>query len=108
MIYIKSNLKTFTKLFLISCNYNGNYLSFHSHVHYPLPMRFLQCPPDLSGKSDYLTEADIFYLNPLKWLYREFHNDSTLPTHLIIFSVLEEVKEHEKKVKLGIFISPQV
>ncbi|XP_031308868.1 GPI mannosyltransferase 3 isoform X2 [Camelus dromedarius] len=70
---------------------------YYSHVHYPLPMRFLQCPPDLSGKSDYLTEADIFYLNPLKWLYREFHNDSTLPTHLIIFSVLEEVKEHEKK-----------
>ncbi|XP_040348683.1 GPI alpha-1,2-mannosyltransferase 3 isoform X3 [Herpailurus yagouaroundi] len=61
-----------------------------SHVHYPLPMRFLQCPPDLTGKSQYLDEADIFYLNPLNWLYREFHNDSTLPTHLIIFSILEE------------------
>ncbi|GAB5572437.1 GPI mannosyltransferase 3 isoform X1 [Prionailurus iriomotensis] len=62
------------------------------HVHYPLPMRFLQCPPDLTGKSQYLDEADIFYLNPLNWLYREFHNDSTLPTHLIIFSILEEWK----------------
>nr|XP_023472754.1 GPI mannosyltransferase 3 isoform X3 [Equus caballus] len=63
---------------------------YYSHVHYPLPMRFLQCPPDLTGKSQYLDEADIFYLNPLNWLYKEFHNDSTLPTHLIIFSVLEE------------------
>ncbi|XP_015392934.1 GPI mannosyltransferase 3 isoform X2 [Panthera tigris] len=65
-------------------------LLVYSHVHYPLPMRFLQCPPDLTGKSQYLDEADIFYLNPLNWLYREFHNDSTLPTHLIIFSILEE------------------
>uniref|UniRef100_A0A8C0KJ22 Mannosyltransferase n=1 Tax=Canis lupus dingo TaxID=286419 RepID=A0A8C0KJ22_CANLU len=63
---------------------------YYSHVHYPLPMRFLQCPPDLTGKSQYLDEADIFYLNPLNWLYKEFHNDSTLPTHLIIFSILEE------------------
>ncbi|XP_059769230.1 GPI mannosyltransferase 3 isoform X3 [Balaenoptera ricei] len=65
-------------------------LLVYSHVHHPLPMRFLQCPPDLTGKGDYLVEADVFYLNPLKWLYREFQNDSTLPTHLIIFSTLEE------------------
>ncbi|XP_070325352.1 GPI mannosyltransferase 3 isoform X5 [Odocoileus virginianus] len=65
-------------------------LLVYSHVHYPLPMRFLQCPPDLTGKTDYLVEADMFYLNPLKWLYMEFQNDSSLPTHLIIFSVLEE------------------
>ncbi|XP_053784048.1 GPI mannosyltransferase 3 isoform X2 [Desmodus rotundus] len=61
-----------------------------SHVHYPLPMRFLQCPPDLTGKSHYLDEADLFYQNPLSWLYEEFHNNSTLPTYLIIFSILEE------------------
>uniref|UniRef100_A0A4X1TEU1 Mannosyltransferase n=1 Tax=Sus scrofa TaxID=9823 RepID=A0A4X1TEU1_PIG len=72
---------------------------YYSHVHYPLPMRFLQCPPDLTGKSDYLVEADIFYLNPLKWLYREFHNDSTLPTHLIIFNVLEKEIRDLKRVK---------
>ncbi|KAF6132073.1 phosphatidylinositol glycan anchor biosynthesis class B [Phyllostomus discolor] len=62
----------------------------YSHVHYPLPMRFLQCPPDLTGKSQYLDEADLFYQNPLSWLYEEFHNNSTLPTYLIIFSILEE------------------
>ncbi|XP_065404021.1 GPI mannosyltransferase 3 isoform X2 [Macaca fascicularis] len=63
---------------------------YYSHVHCPLPMRFLQCPPDLTGKSQYLDEADVFYLNPLNWLHREFHDDASLPTHLITFSILEE------------------
>ncbi|XP_011795963.1 PREDICTED: GPI mannosyltransferase 3 [Colobus angolensis palliatus] len=63
---------------------------YYSHVHCPLPMRFLQCPPDLTGKSQYLDEADVFYLNPLNWLHREFHDDASLPTHLITFSILAE------------------
>ncbi|XP_069851463.1 GPI mannosyltransferase 3 isoform X1 [Dipodomys merriami] len=63
---------------------------YYSHVHCPLPMRFLQCPPDLSGKSQYLDEADVFYQNPLKWLHKEFPENASLPTHLIIFSALEE------------------
>ncbi|XP_076984089.1 GPI alpha-1,2-mannosyltransferase 3 isoform X1 [Tamandua tetradactyla] len=63
---------------------------YYSHVHCPLPMRYLQCPPDLTGKSHYLDEADIFYQNPLNWLYREFKSDASLPTHMIIFSVLEK------------------
>ncbi|XP_030432594.1 GPI mannosyltransferase 3 isoform X1 [Gopherus evgoodei] len=62
---------------------------FYSHVHCPLPMRFLRCPPDLTGKESYLDEADIFYSNPLKWLNEEFCN-GTLPTHLVFFSVLEQ------------------
>lgn len=68
-------------------------------------MRFLQCPPDLTGKTDYLVEADMFYLNPLKWLYMEFQNDSQLPTHLIIFSVLEEVREYEKRYNLVFYFT---
>ncbi|MBZ3881727.1 GPI mannosyltransferase 3 [Sciurus carolinensis] len=60
------------------------------HVHCPLRMRFLQCPPDLTGKSQYLDEADTFYLNPLIWLHKELPDDASLPTHLIIFNVLEE------------------
>ncbi|XP_055971372.1 GPI mannosyltransferase 3 [Sorex fumeus] len=63
---------------------------YYSHVHCPLPMRFLQCPPNLTGESHYLDEADTFYLNPSTWLDKEFHKDSALPTHLLIFSVLEE------------------
>ncbi|XP_071464386.1 GPI mannosyltransferase 3 isoform X2 [Marmota flaviventris] len=65
-------------------------LIIYSHVHCPLPMRFLQCPPDLTGKSQYLDEADTFYLNPLIWLHKELPDDASLPTYLIIFNVLEE------------------
>lgn len=53
-------------------------------------MRFLQCPPDLTGKSQYLDEADMFYLNPLSWLQQEFRSNASLPTHLVTFSVLEK------------------
>ncbi|XP_010607393.1 GPI mannosyltransferase 3, partial [Fukomys damarensis] len=63
---------------------------FYSHVHCPLPMRFLQCPPDLNGQSGYLDEADTFYLDPARWLQREFPNAALLPARVIIFSVLEE------------------
>lgn len=62
-----------------------------SHVHCPLKMRFLQCPPDLTGNESYIDEADVFYLNPLGWLNKEFYNDTLLPSHLIFFSVLEQV-----------------
>ncbi|NWZ21870.1 PIGB mannosyltransferase, partial [Asarcornis scutulata] len=63
---------------------------FYSHVHCPLKMRFLQCPPDLTGNESYIDEADVFYLNPLGWLNKEFYNDTLLPSHLIFFSVLEQ------------------
>ncbi|XP_059570673.1 GPI mannosyltransferase 3 isoform X1 [Alligator mississippiensis] len=63
---------------------------FYSHVHCPLKMRFLQCPPDLTGHEKYLDEADVFYSNPLRWLKEEFYNDTLLPNHLIFFSVLEQ------------------
>ncbi|POI26917.1 hypothetical protein CIB84_009334, partial [Bambusicola thoracicus] len=64
---------------------------FHpSHVHCPLKMRFLQCPPDLTGNESYVDEADVFYSNPLGWLNKEFYNDTLLPSHLIFFSVLEQ------------------
>lgn len=63
---------------------------YYSHVHCPLSMRFLQCPPDLTGKTQYLDEADMFYLNPLRWLQQEFHSNASLPTHLVTFNVLEK------------------
>ncbi|XP_012904734.2 GPI mannosyltransferase 3 isoform X3 [Mustela putorius furo] len=86
LCYNKPNKSSASVFIMMPCHSTP----YYSHVHYPLPMRFLQCPPDLTGKSQYLDEADIFYLNPLNWLDKEFHNDSTLPTHLIIFSILEE------------------
>ncbi|XP_060034208.1 GPI mannosyltransferase 3 [Erinaceus europaeus] len=63
---------------------------YYSHVHCQLPMRFLQCPPNLTGENQYLDEADLFYQSPLNWLNKEFDRASALPTHLLIFSVLEE------------------
>lgn len=58
-------------------------------------MRFLQCPPDLTGKTQYLDEADMFYLNPLSWLQQEFRSNASLPTYLVTFSVLEKVRPLE-------------
>lgn len=81
-----------------------------SHVHCPLKMRFLQCPPDLTGNASYVDEADVFYSNPLGWLNKEFYNDTLLPSHLILFNVLEQVwnckmeqttSEHKLQNKLG-------
>lgn len=63
-----------------------------SHVHCPLKMRFLECPPNLTGNDSYVDEADVFYSNPLGWLNKEFYNDTLLPSHLILFSVLEQVR----------------
>ncbi|KAM4829120.1 GPI mannosyltransferase 3 [Thomomys bottae] len=81
-----SNKSSASILILMPCHSTP----FYSHVHCALPMRFLQCPPDLSGNSQYLDEADVFYQDPLKWLHREFPEDISLPTHLIIFSALEK------------------
>ncbi|NWU93974.1 PIGB mannosyltransferase, partial [Upupa epops] len=63
---------------------------FYSHVHCPLKMRFLQCPPDLTGNKSYIDEADMFYSNPLSWLNKEFYNETLLPSHLIFFDVLQQ------------------
>ncbi|XP_076782410.1 GPI alpha-1,2-mannosyltransferase 3 isoform X2 [Arvicanthis niloticus] len=63
---------------------------YYSHVHCQLSMRFLRCPPDLTGKTQHLDEADMFYLHPLRWLQQEFHSNASLPTHLVTFSVLEK------------------
>ncbi|XP_028926574.1 GPI mannosyltransferase 3 [Ornithorhynchus anatinus] len=62
----------------------------YSHVHCRLPMRFLECPPDLTGTENYVDEADLFYTDPLSWLNGEFKSEALLPTHLIFFNVLEE------------------
>uniref|UniRef100_A0A087X7Y3 Mannosyltransferase n=2 Tax=Poecilia formosa TaxID=48698 RepID=A0A087X7Y3_POEFO len=62
---------------------------FYSHVHCPLKMRILECPPDL-GEDGYAEEAAQFYSNPLLWLRTAFPYKSSLPTHLVLFDVLEK------------------
>lgn len=72
-------------LFLMPCHSTP----FYSHVHCPMKMRFLECPPDL-GEEAYVDEADSFYKEPLLWLRTLFPYKSSLPTHLIMFDVLEK------------------
>lgn len=66
-------------------------LSPHSHIHCPIKMRFLECPPDL-GEEAYVDEAERFYEEPLLWFRTSFPYKSSLPTHLIMFDVLEKVR----------------
>ncbi|KAG8001524.1 GPI mannosyltransferase 3 [Nibea albiflora] len=72
-------------LFLMPCHSTP----FYSHVHCPMKMRFLECPPDL-GEEGYVDEADRFYDDPLHWLRTSFPYKSSLPTHLVLFDVLEK------------------
>ncbi|XP_030649969.1 GPI alpha-1,2-mannosyltransferase 3 [Chanos chanos] len=63
---------------------------FYSHVHCPVKLRFLECPPDLTGDKNYVDEADRFFADPSLWLKTTFSNQSTLPSHLVFFDPLEK------------------
>ncbi|XP_063305143.1 GPI mannosyltransferase 3 isoform X3 [Pelobates fuscus] len=65
-------------------------IPYYSHVHCRIKMNFLECPPDLSDHDSYVDEADLFYVSPMAWLNAEFYNTTQLPTHLVMFSVLEQ------------------
>ncbi|XP_063782199.1 GPI mannosyltransferase 3 [Pseudophryne corroboree] len=62
----------------------------YSHVHCHIKMDFLECPPDLDDHDTYVDEAELFYVSPSAWLNAEFYNTSWLPTHLVMFDVLEK------------------
>lgn len=72
-------------LFLMPCHSTP----FYSHVHCPMKMRFLECPPDL-GEEGHVDEADRFFDDPLHWLRTSFPYRSSLPTHLVLFDILEK------------------
>lgn len=59
-------------------------------------MKFLECPPDL-GQDDHVEEAARFYSDPLRWLRTSFPYKSSLPTHLVLFNVLEKVRYFPKR-----------
>ncbi|XP_066540969.1 GPI mannosyltransferase 3 [Hoplias malabaricus] len=73
-------------LFLMPCHSTPLY----SHLHCPIKLRFLECPPDLTESEDYIEEAALFYSDPLHWLRTAFPNKSTLPSHVVIFDLLEK------------------
>lgn len=72
-------------LFLMPCHSTP----FYSHIHCPMKMRFLECPPDLTGDESYVDEAERFFADPHHWLRTSFPYKSMLPTHLVFFDVLE-------------------
>ncbi|XP_029353890.1 GPI alpha-1,2-mannosyltransferase 3 [Echeneis naucrates] len=72
-------------LFLMPCHSTP----YYSHIHCPIKMKFLECPPDL-GEEGYVDEAERFYNDPLHWLQTSFPYKSSLPTHLVFFDVLEK------------------
>nr|XP_054754334.1 GPI mannosyltransferase 3-like [Lytechinus pictus] len=71
-------------MFLMPCHSTP----FYSHVHTNLPMRFLECPPNLNQEEDYVEESSLFYNNPMEWLRKEYEDPTSVPTHLIFFDVL--------------------
>ncbi|CAB1339388.1 unnamed protein product [Coregonus sp. 'balchen'] len=73
-------------LFLMPCHSTP----FYSHIHCPMKMRFLECPPDLTGDKSYVDEAERFFADPHHWLRTSFPYKSMLPTHLVFFDVLEK------------------
>ncbi|XP_015198606.1 GPI mannosyltransferase 3 [Lepisosteus oculatus] len=80
---------------------------FYSHIHCPIKMQILQCPPDLTGNKSYVDEADLFFADPEGWLKTAFHNEASLPSHLVFFDVLTkeissflEVKQYVKKTEV--------
>lgn len=68
------------------------YFFISSHVHCPLKMDFLECPPDIGDPEMYVDDAELFYMSPIAWLNAEFHDATRLPTHLVMFSALEKVR----------------
>ncbi|KAK1160721.1 GPI mannosyltransferase 3 [Acipenser oxyrinchus oxyrinchus] len=85
----ESNSPTNTEVsvfFLMPCHSTP----FYSHVHCPITMQFLQCPPDLTGNKSYIDEAEIFFSDPVRWLEAHFPNQTVLSTHLVFFEVLEK------------------
>ncbi|XP_056121925.1 GPI mannosyltransferase 3 [Rhinichthys klamathensis goyatoka] len=73
-------------LFLMPCHSTPLY----SHLHCPLKLRFLECPPDLTANEEYVDEAAVFFSNPLHWLRTSFPSQSTLPSHIVLFDFLEK------------------
>ncbi|KAJ8391631.1 hypothetical protein AAFF_G00087720 [Aldrovandia affinis] len=73
-------------LFLMPCHSTP----FYSHIHCPIGMRFLQCPPDLTGSQSYMDEAELFFADPRGWLGSAYPDSASLPSHLVLFDTLEK------------------
>lgn len=74
-------------MFLMPCHSTP----YYSFLHFNVSMRFLTCEPNLNQRNDYKDEAEIFFLDPNKWLIDEYKcKGCKLPTHIVYFNSLEE------------------
>ena len=64
--YLSSNCKNSTGILILTPCHGT---PFYSHLHWKVPMKFLQCPPDLGDNPK--DENKKFVENPLKWLQSE-------------------------------------
>ncbi|KAL1505327.1 hypothetical protein ABEB36_004918 [Hypothenemus hampei] len=71
-------------LFLMPCHSTPLY----SHLHLNVTTRFLTCEPNLKKIENYIDEAEEFYLDPNKWLRKNYPPNDTLPSHIICFDSL--------------------
>jgi len=60
---------------------------FYSHLHWNIPMKFLQCPPDLGDDNASKDESELFAKNPLSWLISEVKLDKF--DQVVFFDKLE-------------------
>jgi len=70
-------------LFLMPCHSTPLY----SHLHTRIQVRFLTCEPDFTGNPHYQDEADIFYMDPEKWLLQNYSGNHTV-SHIVIYDNL--------------------
>ncbi|XP_033097006.1 GPI mannosyltransferase 3-like isoform X2 [Anneissia japonica] len=75
---------TASVMFLMPCHSTP----YYSYIHTNITMRFLECPPDLHRKAEYVDVADVFYRNPKEWLDKEFNLTNKPPTHLVMYDRL--------------------
>ncbi|XP_062516956.1 GPI mannosyltransferase 3-like isoform X2 [Corticium candelabrum] len=88
-------------LFLMPCHSTPLY----SHFHHNISLRHLDCSPSLDV--DYVGEDDRFYGDPVNWLNESYSHEKELPSHIVIYDLLEKELEllfgYKKYSKVEVF-----
>ena len=93
MRYLSSKTEVKGVLFLTHCHATPFYSDFHRDI----PMRALECPPDLNGVK-MPKEADLFDEKPLEWTKKEV--DLKLYDHVVLFDKDEVLKDYLEENEL--------
>lgn len=85
--YLTSRCQTNGILYLTPCHGTP----YYSHIHRNVPMRFLECPPDLGdGPKDH---SELFKKNPLKWMHENVRLNEY--DHVVFFDKWEKILQTE-------------